>query len=78
MAERGSGVRRALARARLAVALFLVVLVLIVLFQNFDDAPFQVLFWQGRAPLVALLAAAAGVGALVGALAMHALLGRRP
>ena len=52
-------------RAKLAIWAALIVIVLIVMFQNTDLVPFRVLFWKPTAPTVIwlLISFVAGAGA---------------
>ncbi len=71
----GVGMAGWMRRVRLAALLAVVVLVLIVLFQNTEPATFDVLFWRPQVPRALLVLGAFGAGAVAGMLALH-LLGR--
>ena len=65
---------RALKKIRLALTLGLVVLVLIVLFQNVDQvAPVSMLFWSPEVPLYLPMLVSFGAGVIVGVVVLHLL-----
>jgi uncharacterized integral membrane protein len=76
--RRGGGfVGRWFRRLRLAVLLVVVALVLIVMFQNIEKTPYQVLFWQVPVSRLLALLIVFLAGAAAGALALAAVRGRR-
>jgi uncharacterized integral membrane protein len=63
-------------QAKFVAVLVLVVLVLIVIFQNVGTYPFQLLFWELKVSVSAVMVGLLLIGVVVGMLAAH-LLGRR-
>ncbi len=65
-------------QAKFVAVLVLVVLVLIVIFQNVGTYPFQLLFWELEVSVSAVMVGLLLVGVVVGMLAAHLLGRRRP
>jgi uncharacterized integral membrane protein len=63
-------------QAKFVAVLVLVVLVLIVIFLNMGKHPFQLLFWELKVSVSAVMVGLLLIGVVVGMLAAH-LLGRR-
>jgi uncharacterized integral membrane protein len=57
---------------KMALVIALVVLVLIVIFQNVEQASYRILFWQLRLPRIAFALLAFGAGALASGLTLLA------